>query len=284
MEHKKKQTRRRFFRTAGTGLAGMAALPGLGKEMVPSLASKQSKNAEIGIASYGLRNLSLDEVIVLMNDLQLSKISVKNMHLPYNLSPADIERNILKMMEAGLEPYAAGVIYMTTVEEVARAFQYAKFGRFGMIVGVPEYRYLDLVEQKVKAYDIKLAIHNHGPDGLPFPSAMDVYERIKDKDARLGICMDVAHIARSGIDPVEEIYAVRDRLFDIHLRDNTSNDKDGTACRPGKGTLDLPAILRALKDIGYPGVYTIEYGIEEDSPLTGTALTVGYIQGILDTL
>ena len=153
-----------------------------------------------------------------------------------------------------------------------------------MIVGVPEYRYLDLVEQKVKAYDIKLAIHNHGPDGMPFPSAMDAYERIKDKDRRLGICIDVAHIARSGIDPVEEIYAVKERLFDVHLRDNTANNKEGTACRPGKGTLDLPAIIRALKDVGYNGVYTIEYGIEEDNPLTGTALTAGYIQGILDAL
>lgn len=280
----KKQTRRRFFRTAGTGLAGMAAIPGLGKGMVPAAPAMRGSDAEIGIASYGLRNLSVDEVIALMNDLQLSKISVKNVHLPYDLSPSDIEKTILKMVSSGLEPYAAGVIYMTTVEEVARAFQYAKVGRFKMIVGVPEYRYLDLVEQKVKAYDIRLAIHNHGPDGKPYPSAMDAYERIKDKDERLGICMDVAHIARLGIDPVEEIYAVKDRLFDVHLRDNSAYDTDGTACRPGRGTLDLPAILRALKDIEYKGVYTVEYGIEEDRPLTGTALTVGYIQGILDTL
>ena len=123
MENRKKQSRRRFFRTAGAGLAGMAALPELGKDMVPVASSWQGSDTEIGIASYGLRNLSVDEVIELMNDLQISKISVKNMHLPYNSSPAEIERTILKMMAAGLEPYAAGVVYMTTVDEVARAFQ-----------------------------------------------------------------------------------------------------------------------------------------------------------------
>jgi len=101
---------------------------------------------------------------------------------------------------------------------------------------------------------------------------------------RLGICMDVAHIARSGLDPVEEIYLVRDRLYDVHLRDNTANTKEGKACRPGQGNLDLPAIIKALRDVDYQGVYTIEYGIEEDKPLTGTALTVGYIQGILSAL
>jgi sugar phosphate isomerase/epimerase len=94
----------------------------------------------------------------------------------------------------------------------------------------------------------------------------------------------VANTARSGIDPVEEIYTVKDRLFDVQLHDITAYGREGAACRPGKGILDLPAILRALKDIGYKGVYTIEYGIEEDRPLTGTALTVGYIQGILDAL
>jgi inosose dehydratase len=206
------------------------------------------------------------------------------MHLPYDMSPADIERTILKMMAAGLDPYATGVINMSDIGEIARAFDYAKIGRFGMIMGVPDHRFLDLAEQKVKAYDIKLAIHNQGPGGTLYPSPLDAYEKVKYRDMRMGICMDVAHVARSGIDPVEEIYAVRDRLLDVHLRDNTANNRDGKACLPGQGTLDLPAILRALRDVGYRGVYTVAYGTGEDAPLTGTALTVGYIQGILAAL
>jgi len=278
------QTRRKFFTTAGMGLAGMATWPKIAAGRHPSSSMVLPGGVEIGIASYGLRNLSLDEVIDMMKELQLTKISIKSMHLPYDLSPADIERNMMKIRGAGLDPYAAGVIYMTSTEEVAMAFDYAKIAGFGMIVGVPDYNILDLAEQKVKAYDIKLAIHNHGPDGLPYPSAMEAYERIKNRDMRLGICMDVAHIARSGLDPVEEIYLVRDRLYDVHLRDNTANTKEGKACRPGQGNLDLPAIIKALRDVDYQGVYTIEYGIEEDKPLTGTALTVGYIQGILSAL
>lgn len=277
-------TRRKFFTTAGMGLAGMAAWPKFSAGMHPSAPMVAPGEEEIGIASYGLRNLSLDEVIEMMKDLQLTKISIKSMHLPYDLSPADIERTMMKIRGAGLDPYATGVIYMTSTEEVAKAFDYAKIAGFGMIVGVPDYNILDLAEQKVKAYDIRLAIHNHGPDGLPYPNAFEAYQRIKDRDKRIGICMDVAHIARSGIDPVEEIYAVKDRLYDVHLRDNTSNTKEGKTCRPGQGNLDLPAIIKTLRDVEYQGVYTIEYGIEEDTPLTGTALTVGYIQGILAAL
>jgi hypothetical protein len=277
----KKQTRRKFFWTAGAGLAGMASLSGF-KALAGSIAAKTVEGVDdIGIASSGLRNLSVDEVITLMKDLQLSKISVESTHLPYDLSPAAIERTILKMRAAGLDPYAAGVIYMSTVQEIARAFMYAKIGRFGMIVGVPDHKHLDLVEQKVKAYDIKLAIHNQGPDGMLYPSPYDAYQWIKDRDQRMGICLDVAQVARLGIDPVEEIYTVADRLMDVHLRDNSADNKDGKACRPGQGTLDLPAILRALKGVGYRGVYTIEYGMEEDASLVGTTLTVGYIQGIL---
>jgi sugar phosphate isomerase/epimerase len=266
------------------GLAGMAAWSKISASSHPSTSLDLPADVEIGIASYGLRNLSLDEVIEMMNDLQLSKISIKSMHLPYDLSPAEIERTMLKIRGAGLDPYTAGVIYMTSTEEVAKAFDYAKIAGFGMIVGVPDYRILDLAEQKVKAYDIRLAIHNHGPDGMPYPSATEAYDRIKDRDKRMGICMDVAHIARSGLDPVEEIYLVKDRLYDVHLRDNTANTREGEACRPGQGNLDLPAIIKALRDVEYQGVYTIEYGIEEDAPLTGTALTLGYIQGILAAL
>lgn len=277
----KNQTRRKFFGTAGMGLAAMLAGQKLTAGSQLSFSRALPGGVEIGIASYGLRNLTLDEVIEIMQDLELRKISIKNMHLPYDLSPEEIERDMTKMRYAGLDPYAAGVIYMTSVDEVARAFDYAKTAGFDMIVGVPDYNILDLAEQKVKAYDIRLAIHNHGPDGMPYPSATEAYEMIKDKDRRIGICMDVAHIARSGLDPVEEIYFVKDRLYDVHLRDNTANGKEGTACRPGKGNLDLPGIIKALRNVDYQGVYTIEYGIEEDAPLTGTALTVGYIQGLL---
>lgn len=280
----KNQTRRKFFTTAGMGLAGMAAWPKLPAGINPSASVVLPGEVEIGIASYGLRKLSLDQVIDIMKDLQLTKICIKSMHLPYDLSPADLEKTMMKIRQAGLDPYAAGVIYMTSTEEVAMAFDYAKRAGFGLIVGVPDYNILDLAEQKVKAYNIRLAIHNHGPDGMPYPSAMEAYERIKDRDGRMGICMDVAHIARSGLDPVEEIYLVKDRLFDVHLRDNTGNSKEGKTCRPGQGNLDLPAIIRALRDVEYQGVYTIEYDIEENSPLAGTALTVGYIQGILAAL
>lgn len=280
----KNQTRRKFFTTAGMGLAGMAAGPRIMAGKHPSASVLLPVEVEIGIASYGLRNLTLDEVIEMMKDLQLRKISIKSIHLPFDLSPEEIEKTMMKIRYAGLDPYAAGVIYMTSTEEVATAFDYAKTAGFEMIVGVPDYNILDLAEQKVKAYDIRLAIHNHGPDGMPYPSASEAYERIKDMDMRIGICMDVAHIARSGLDPVEEIYIVKDRLYDVHLRDNTANNGEGVACRPGQGNLDLPAIIKALKDIDYQGVYTIEYGIEEDSPLTGTALTVGYIQGLLAAL
>jgi hypothetical protein len=150
----------------------MAALPGVGKATEPRAPMARQGGVEIGIASYGLRNLSVDEVIEFMNDLQLSKISIKSMHLPYDSSPADIERTMINMRGAGLDPYAAGVIYMKSTDEIAKAFDYAKIAGFGMIVGVPDYNILDLAEQKVKAYDIKLAIHNHGPDGLPYPNAL----------------------------------------------------------------------------------------------------------------
>ncbi len=130
--------------------------------------------------------------------LDLKRISLKDMHLPLNSTNEEIKKAVKEIKDAGLELYGAGVIYMTNEDEVNRAFEYAKTAGIEIIIGVPEHELLPLAEQKVKEYNIKLAIHNHGPTDKRFPSPESVYEKIKNMDNRMGMCLDIGHTMRLG--------------------------------------------------------------------------------------
>ena len=57
------------------------------------------------------------------------------------------------------------------------------------------------MDQKVKEYDFKYAIHLHGPDMPLYPDADDVWDHVKDLDE--SACADIGHDTRNGKDPVQ---------------------------------------------------------------------------------
>ncbi len=213
--------------------------------------------------------------------LGLTNIALKSMHLPLDSSAQEIKAATDKIKKAGLKLYGAGVIYMKTSEEVDQAFEYAKRAGMGVIIGVPAYDLLERVNKKVQEYDIKLAIHNHGPGDDVYASPTTAYEKVKNLDPRMGLCIDIGHTQRIGEDPSALAEKYQDRLFDVHLKDVTTSTGDGIPLEVGRGVIDIPKFLRTLKKINYNGVVAFEYEKDSDDPLAGLAESVGYVRGIL---
>lgn len=236
---------------------------------------------KLGLASYTLREFSLDEVIAMAKRVQLPHLCLKSMHMPLDASAAAIEAAAKKVRDAGLDLYGAGVIYMKSADEVNNAFAYAKTAGLKVIVGVPNYDLLPLVEQKVKETDIKLAIHNHGPGDDVYPSPDSVMEKVKDLDPRIGLCMDIGHTVRIGEDPSEKAVKYADRLYDIHIKDVNMGTAEGTPLEIGRGIIDIPRFLRTLQEIKYAGIVGFEYEKDGKDPLAGLAESVGYVKGVM---
>jgi len=236
---------------------------------------------KLGIASYTFRKFSLDETLAFTRQLDMDQISLKSFHLKLDASDAEIAEAVQKCKNAGIHIYAGGVIYMTSKEEVDQAFEYARKAGMKLIIGVPDHELLPYVESKVKEYDIKLAIHNHGPGDKLYPSAESAYELIKDMDPRMGLCIDIGHTKRIGRSPSRDVTDFFDRVFDIHMKDVTQADHDGVSCTVGHGVIDFKAFLADLIDLGYAGVVAFEYEADGDNPMPGTAESVGYIRGML---
>ncbi len=254
---------------------------------VPALSFQQkatSPKLTIGLASYTLRKYSVSQVIDICKRLNIRDIALKNFHLPLDASDSDIQATISKFKEAGLNIYGGGVIYMKNEAEVKNAFRYAKAAGMKMIIGVPNHDLLPLVEKYVKENDIKLAIHNHGPGDEVYPTPATVYDKIVYLDKRIGLCIDVGHVVRLGMNSIEAIKKYGHRMYDMHLKDVDGMVAKSESIQIGRGVIDIPKLMKALKDVNYQGVMSIEYEKDAENAEGGLAESVGYVRGILDMI
>jgi inosose dehydratase len=279
------KTRRDFIKLSGAGLVGTAAFKinpdaqwsnkAMGHTTIPF---------ELGIASYTFRKFNLEDTLAMTQRLAIKNIAFKSYHLPLDAAREEINTTVASVEKAGLNLYGGGVIYMKNESEVNQAFDYAGMAGMKVIIGSPNHEFLSLVEKKVKEYNIKVAIHNHGPGDELYPTLESIYVRIKDLDPRIGICHDIGHTQRYGEDPVKDTEKYFSRVLDVHLKDVTESSSKGTNCEIGRGVIDIPGILAVLVKNNYNGIASFEYEKDENDPLPGLAESVGYIRGVLKML
>ena len=276
--------RRRFLKLAGASAVACATAAPRAAMAAGSAAPAAAVPFSLGMASYTLRLFPVDQAIEMTKRLGLTRVCFKDFHLKLDATPDVIAETLAKVKAAGLDLYAGGVIYMKTEAEVDRAFAYARAAGFKMIIGVPTYDLLPYTNKKVQEYDIPVAIHNHGPDNPLFPTPQSAYERIASLDRRLGLCMDVGHTQRSGVDPAESAEKYFDRLFDVHIKDVSAPTAQGKTVEIGRGVIDIPKLLKTLKRLDFKGTLALEYEKDEKDPLPGAAESIGYLKGVIATL
>ncbi len=276
--------RRNFLKAAGIGLAA-ASLPKWASASSAAAGNKKaSSDMKLGVASYSLREFTQEQALDMTKRCGIDRISFKSMHLPLDSNKETIDSALALCKEKGITLYGGGVISMKTKEQADQAFEYAKAAGFEMIIGVPAHELLKYVEGKVKEYDIKVAIHNHGPGDKLYPSAESGYEKIKDLDKRIGLCVDIGHSKRIDRDPEQDVRDYFDRVFDIHIKDVTANTKEGKTCIIGRGVIDMVSFLKMVTDLNYAGTLSLEYEAEKADPLPGMMESFGYVKGVLATI
>ena len=275
-------SRRNFLRLSGAGLIASQAPSVLAGNYAPYRGIPGTGIPfELGIASYTFRQFSLEETIAMTGRLSIKKLCLKSMHMPLTSTPEEIRGMAAKVREAGIDLYGAGVVYMKTIEEVDHAFTYAGIAGMKVIVGVPEHDLLEHCNKKVKETGINLAIHNHGPGDDRYPSPESAYQRIKNMDPGMGLCVDIGHTIRIGLDPVKETAKFMDRVLDIHVKDVDKAEETGNTCEIGHGVIDIPGFLKMLIKENYNKIVSFEYEKDGKDPLAGLAESVGYVRGVL---
>ncbi len=269
-------TRRKLL-LGGATLAAAAALPReLGGETAPQ------SPIRLGVASYSFRKFGRTDVIKFMKELDTPYLNVKDVHLPVG-SSAEIKQASDEFRASGIQLTAAGTIYFTKDDDddMRRKFDYCKIAGIPLIVAGPTPEVLPRLEKFAKQYDMKIAIHNHGPEDKYFPSPMDALKAVQNMDSRMGICIDVGHTARTGTDVPSAIKTVGPRLYDVHMKDLANATSKESQVAVGDGSLPVEKIFAALIAIRYPGYVDLEYEIHEDDPMPGMVKSFAYMRGVL---
>jgi sugar phosphate isomerase/epimerase len=277
-------SRRGFLKAGALGSTVLAAagLPDIASASVTKKAGDPFLGLKLGMASYSLRKFTLDEAIAMTRQAGVHYISLKDVHLSLKSSAEERRAAHRKIEDAGLTLMGGGVIYMKNSEpEIRAAFDYARDAGMPTIVCAPDPDALDTVERMARDYQIRIAIHNHGPDKNEYPSPRDVLRLVAHRDALMGICMDVGHTVRIGEDPVEVIRDCAGRLYDFHIKDVTAPTPQGAPIEVGRGVIDIVAVLKALHRLRFAYHVGLEYEANPDAPMPGILESYGYIRGVL---
>jgi sugar phosphate isomerase/epimerase len=209
-------------------------------------------------------------------------MSFKDVHVPRTATPEQLKEMRAKIEAAGITIMGGGTITMPNdPAQVRKDFAYAKAAGFPLIYASPDPAVLGAIEGLVKEFDVKLAIHNHGPEDKWYPGPIDAYKALAGRDPRMGLCVDIGHTSRTGADFIKAIVELKDRVLDMHVKDLTDPMNKDAQVEVGRGVFDFPRLFKALVDIGYQGQVGLEYEIKEEAPLPGVIESVAYMRGVL---
>lgn len=290
--------RRDFIKT---GLAGAAVAAFAGCTTSRKCCSGRGATGgvkfHIAMAGYTYNRFSLDETLADLEKYDVHYLCVKNFHLPFDATSAQIAEFRRKCADRGVTPYGVGPIYMDSPEAAKKYFDYAAALGVGVIVGVPGEKGADGKQQSSRRmceycsklaaeYGMKFAIHNHGANpktGNPrlYPTMPATWELIKDLDRRMGFCMDIAYTFADGLDPAEMVRRYSSRIFDGHLRNISDGGNGSSGTVAHAGVIDYLKVLRAFAEVGYDGCLGLELANSFPKNPEWIPESLGYFRGLV---
>jgi sugar phosphate isomerase/epimerase len=277
-------SRRRFVQSGALIAAACAAPAAIPAFAEPKHAVFKPSPLQFGIATYTFRNFTRAQMLGFLKQLEVTSINCKDTkdHLPSD--PVEEAKALADYAAAGIALHAAGTIYFPKDEDddIRAKFEYCKRAGIKVIVaGDPKPEVLPRIEKFIKEYDIRVGIHNHGPEDKVWPSPLNVLAAVKGMDPRLGCCIDIGHCVRAGTDIVEAIHAVGPRLFNMHVKDLTSFDSRESQVAVGRGIIPFREMFEALIATRYAGFIDLEYEIHADDPMPGVIESMAYMRGMV---
>jgi sugar phosphate isomerase/epimerase len=268
-------SRRMFLGASAAALA--ASRTGLGA------ASEDPREFTLGIASYSLRKFSRAQAISMLKQMKVKLVNIKDVHLAMNSSPEEIRAGRKEFEDAGFIIEGGGNISFPKDDDqdIRSRFEYAKLAGMPIIVCAPTHATLPKMEKFVKEYNIKVAVHNHGPEDKQFPTPQSVLDVVKNMDPRMGLCIDCGHTARTGVDVVESIRVAGPRLHSMHIKDLADSKAKESQCDVGDGVLPIVGIFRQLHAMNYTSGVMLEYEINENDPIMGMQKSLAYMRGVM---
>ena len=273
--------RRSFLKLSAAALGGsvLAARPA---------AAEVTDGITLGVQSYTFRNFDLEQALKRIKDLGVKYAEFYSKHIPVDSSPEKLKAILALCKEYEVTPAGFGVSGFSKNHDANK-----KVFAFGKAVGVkylsadPSPDSFDSLDKLCEEYKIAIAIHPHGPAGggklHQWYSAEVIMKAVKDHHKLIGACLDTGHLIRAAqlgekLDPVQQIKLMGDRNFGMHVKDHDNKKKVDVVFGSPDGVLDVPGVLKALKEVKFKGMIAIEYEHNPSDPSADVKACVDYVR------
>jgi len=274
-------SRRQMMSRVLVATSALSAVEAFAEE--PPATAGDPGELKLGVASYSFREFGRKIAIQGTQKCGVRYINYKDVHLPLTSTPAEIKKAIADTEKAGLKIVGGGTIYFRTADEadIRSKFEYAKACGMPTIVCMPNKDILPKLDKFVKEYDIKIAVHAHGPEDPNFQKPQDALVVLKNMDPRCGLCIDVGHTVRTGVDLISTVAEAGPRLLDMHVKDLANFTAKDSQVPCGDGKIPFPALFTQLKKMNYKGYVNLEYEIDDTDPLPNMIKSFAYMRGVI---
>ncbi|HEX3148821.1 MAG TPA: sugar phosphate isomerase/epimerase [Gemmataceae bacterium] len=246
----------------------------------PSLLTAKDDEPVVGFTlamqSYTFRNFKLDKAVAKIAECGVKHVEFFRGHVPVESTPEQIKAVSKLCGDSGITPVSFGVEGFSKDHDANKK----KFD-FGAALGVkcltadPSKDSFDSLDKLCAEYKIAIGIHPHGPSGgknrHQWWSAEVIMAAVKDHNELIGTCLDTGHLIRMAqlgemLDPVKQIHVMGKRNFGMHLKDHDNKRKTDVIYGQDGGVLDVPGVLKALKEEMFKGYIAIEYEAKPEEP------------------
>ncbi len=289
-----KPVTRRHFLAASAAVAGGVALavdpPPAGPKPVDAskpIDDKAFGGFTVGIQSYTFRNFNLDQALKRTQAAGLTYAEFYRGHVPTDSSPDKLKAILKLCTEYGVAPVAFGVEKFTKDHDKnQKLFDFAAALGVKYLSADPDPDSLDSLDKLCEKYKVAIAIHPHGPSGKGLHrwySAEKILAAVKDHHPLVGTCLDTGHLIRAAqlgekLDPVQQIKLMGARNFGLHLKDHDNKRKEDVVFGSPNGVLDVPGVLRALREVNFKGYISLEYEANAANPSSDVEKCVAFIK------
>ncbi|MCA9131595.1 MAG: sugar phosphate isomerase/epimerase [Planctomycetales bacterium] len=255
--------RRHFLATASAAALCLPTLPSV------SAAAPQDRRLQLGIQLYSLRGYALQPALEHAAQIGFSQVEFYGGMLPIEATPGQIAEVKQQVADLGLTISAHGVNRFGSDKKANEdLFKFAQQLGIKTLTADPDPESFDQLDELVQEYDIRVAIHNHGPRHR-YNKVVDVLRAVEKRDPRIGACADLGHFIRSGENATEVIRLLQGRLYGIHLKDFAEMKDKTEGVILGKGHLDVEGVIDALIAVDFPsdGALSLEYEENPENPI-----------------
>ncbi|HEY0433044.1 MAG TPA: sugar phosphate isomerase/epimerase [Chitinophagaceae bacterium] len=145
-----------------------------------------------------------------------------------------------------------------TIQSWVKQFDIAKQLGAKYVTTEPPLDMWDSIDSLAGKYGIKVAIHEHWKGFSHYWNPDTTLMALKGHP-NFGVCADLGHWPKSGIDPLEAVKKLAGHIFIIHLKDIAAyNDPKLVDVPVGTGVVKFPEIFAELKKQHFNGYIYIE--------------------------